>query len=29
LIRAQLAGEVDHAPRTSRFLGDNMINFQS
>jgi hypothetical protein len=29
LIRAQLAGEVDHPPRTLRFLGDNMINFQS
>jgi hypothetical protein len=28
LIRAQLAGEVDHATRTSRFLGENMTYIQ-
>jgi hypothetical protein len=28
LIRAQLAGEVDHAPRASRFFGENMMYIQ-
>ena len=28
LIRAQLASEVNHAPRASRFFGDNMMDTQ-